>query len=187
MREIIASCKGVKIGSIKGEYPEDGRSKFLVDIHLDRVKPDAVMKQTVDHEFVDEYFTLSVVGKVIYSGAIVEFGQYREAFRDIDYPYVNNEAIVYLDDIWKKYHLNDMKAACSHQTPFPTNIDYDDWRRLQQIETDKCPKGYKYGSKWLLEVIPDEEVSKIRDFIEILNNEKRQRESKYQQRKGSQS
>ena len=75
-----------------------------------------MMKQTVDHEFVDEYFTLSVVGKVIYS---VGFGQYRERLRDIDYPYVNNEAIVYLDDIWKKYHLNDMKAACSHQTPFP--------------------------------------------------------------------
>lgn len=53
--------------------------------------------------------------------------------------------------IWKKWHLNDMQAGCEHQRIF-------DWGNDKVKKP--CPIcGYKYGTAWLKEDLPDWVVS----------------------------
>lgn len=53
-----------------------------------------------------------------------------------------------------KYHLNGMRAGCIHQTAV-----YRDGRYGREVDLDATPPcpitGYKYGSAWLLEELPE--------------------------------
>lgn len=98
-------------------------------------------------------------------------------------------------DVWKKYHLNDMRAGCEHQRaegwnvrPIdpskPTNAygkhfpgqRQDSWNMLAWVTRDEHPEGllshpcptcgYKYGSAWLKEELPPEIVATIESWIE---------------------
>lgn len=54
-------------------------------------------------------------------------------------------------DIWKRWHLNDMRAGCSHQRAMSLNI----YEHLGK----PCPIcGYKYGCGWIFEPVPDEVI-----------------------------
>lgn len=61
-------------------------------------------------------------------------------------------ALAKLGDRW---HLNDLQAACAHQT-----VVWEDGRygRQPSLElTEPCPEtGYRYGSAWLTEPLPDD-------------------------------
>jgi hypothetical protein len=53
-------------------------------------------------------------------------------------------------DIWHKWHLNDMRAGCEHQTAFGYDSKY---------LSEGCPIcGYRYGSKWNFEPVPNDVV-----------------------------
>ena len=54
-------------------------------------------------------------------------------------------------DIWKRWHLNDIRAGCSHQREMG-------WNRDEHLGKP-CPIcGYKYGCGWIFEPVPDEVV-----------------------------
>jgi hypothetical protein len=94
---------------------------------------------------------------------------------------------------WKAWHMNGMRAACAHQRaegwdlrPIdrtkPTNTygrhfvgqKHDSWNMLGWVRPDEHREGllgkpcevcgYKYGTSWLFESVPDEVVS----FLESL-------------------
>jgi len=57
-------------------------------------------------------------------------------------------------DIWKRWHLNDLRAGCQHQR----EEKWEDNNLLMK----PCPVcGYKYGSQWLYEELPQEVI----DFL----------------------
>lgn len=55
--------------------------------------------------------------------------------------------VMKLHELWQRWHLNDMRAACAHQVA--TNPDD------KMGTTPPCPEtGYSYGEKWLYESLP---------------------------------
>jgi hypothetical protein len=93
-------------------------------------------------------------------------------------------------EIWRRWHLNDMKADCEHQREeswdkrpidpakplntygkhFPGQ-SHDTWNMLAWVRRDEHPDGllshpcpvcgYKYGTAWNREEIPDEVLAEI--------------------------
>ncbi len=95
---------------------------------------------------------LSIVGtSPIMSGQISD---YLESLDPKDYQLCSGwteEMYRKLLDIWKRWHLNDMRAGCSHQRAM-------DWNRDEHLDKP-CPIcGYKYGCGWIFEPVPDEVV-----------------------------
>lgn len=90
-----------------------------------------------------------------------------------------NQVFMMIYDLWKKYHLNDMHAGTPEQESF-----VDNWKRnggkqdyysvctalkdagLYEVEHNGKP--YRYGSSWLYQEIPVEDINAIKHFIKVL-------------------
>lgn len=95
---------------------------------------------------------LSIVGtSPAMSGQIKE---YLESLDPKDYrlcPDWTEEMYRRLLDIWERWHLNDMRAGCSHQRAMGWNVD--------EHLGKPCPIcGYKYGYCWIFEPVSDEVI-----------------------------
>lgn len=104
---------------------------------------------------------------------------------------ISTEDLAELVSIWRRWHLNDMRAGCEHQReegwderPIdptkPTNTygrhfegqQQDSWNLLGWVRPDEHPDGlltkpcpvcgYKYGSAWLTEDLPES----VREWFE---------------------
>lgn len=70
-----------------------------------------------------------------------------------DFPH--NKQAMRLVQIWKRWHLNDMKAGCEHQRALG-------WTSYDKHPSEPCPTcGYKYGTAWLFEAVPDEILKEL--------------------------
>lgn len=96
-----------------------------------------------------------------------------------------------LVEVWKRWHLNDMRPGCEHQRGWEERpIDpskplgiygrhfkgqrQDSWNMLTWVRRDEHPEGllsfpcptcgYKYGTRWLREEVPQE----VLDFLTSL-------------------
>ena len=145
---------------IVGETPDSGITQVTVNIERRKC-----LKQTIDHKMVSEYSIISFAGENDRAiGQIVN---------ELEYLYNNGKLFIKKSDLkriielWNEWHLNDMNAACIHQTPFSVNeFSYEKFKELAQKETAKCPVGYRYGSDWLLKPVPDEVIKEIIDIFE---------------------
>jgi hypothetical protein len=95
--------------------------------------------QTVDHAFMTGHDELTISGGIwnrqktdfITCGQIID-----ELDNIVSYaPEWSRERVDVLRDMWQNYHLNGMNAGCIHQDG----------------PGDPCPRGYKYGSSWLVQ------------------------------------
>lgn len=83
----------------------------------------------------------------------------------------------FIDDIWKKYHLNGMHAGTPKQEKFieehlEGRYEYDKACKLLEENDLLCDKDYlvngepyKYGTAWLYQPIPDGVLDKIKALI----------------------
>ena len=61
--------------------------------------------------------------------------------------------------IWKRWHLNTMRAGCEHQTANP----YLMWRI-----GEPCPVcEYRYGHEWIAEPLPDDVVEWLTEHFTV--------------------
>lgn len=79
-------------------------------------------------------------------------------------------------EVWKRWHLNDLRAGCEHQRAENWGEDrvselgkLSCWVYPQEhpkgVLMKHCPVcGYQYGSAWLYEAIPAEIISEIRSW-----------------------
>jgi len=85
--------------------------------------------------------------------------------------------LIRLLDIWDRWHLNDMKAGCSHQRKLIPTIqetkgksffyadNYDNILKLKEFK--RCPKcGYQYGTAWKHERLPMDIVKFLANLVE---------------------
>jgi hypothetical protein len=125
-------------------------------------------RETVDHTRTTERLRLSIQGTVI-----SKYGNYENDRSWVRGGQVMDELLklvtlsdgwtvadaVHLSEVWRDYHLNDMKAGCAHQ-PLD-GLVWRDGRYGREIDlklTPTCPEtGYAYGSKWLYQPLPYEE------------------------------
>lgn len=73
--------------------------------------------------------------------------------------------------IWERWHLNDLNAGCVHQPPesivYETNSHYG-YRQPDLENTPRCPEtGYKWGSDWLAEVVPDDVLVEFHRLMDL--------------------
>lgn len=61
-------------------------------------------------------------------------------------------------NIWRRWHLNDLKAGCEHQRNLCWN---------NKNINESCPVcGYKYGTKWLKEELPQPVINYLESLPE---------------------
>lgn len=96
-----------------------------------------------------------------------------------DYPELRNNAeFCELKDLWEKYHLNDMKAGTTEQ-----EAAVKDWKAqgnaydyekvceylksidLYEVKVDGMEEPYRYGTAWLKEEVPEQDVKRIENLI----------------------
>jgi hypothetical protein len=101
--------------------------------------------------------------------------------------FVNYKKLRQLLTIWDKWNLNDLNAGCIHQRIAKWDeVKLDDTKPLTQdnmatwTTPDKNPKGlltvpcticgYKYGTAWLLEELPQDIIQFVKEFAGNLLN-----------------
>lgn len=127
--------------------------------------------ETVTHEEAGEYLEFTMTGLVVAKYVRREYpyhiGQCLDALLDITEPApgFTPSTIVDMHDTWKRWHLNGMNAGCAHQKVRWEDSDYG--RRPSLTKTLPCPiTGYRYGTAWLSEPLPEHIVTTVNEFIE---------------------
>lgn len=107
-------------------------------------------------------------------------GQARESLAEVTEPAPGwtLAEIAELGEIWDRWHLNDMRAACAHMdTTIPTDAHLEEryGRPDEQgwlLANVTCPEtGYRYGHAWLTEEIPADVVERVRHLMRSRSNE----------------
>lgn len=119
-------------------------------------------KETIDHQIVKKYKVLTISGfarknrlsDYAYAGQIQDELNNKNVRRWL----ISKEKIKELLEIWDEYHLNDLTPGCIHQKIG----NYED----PKIQNQVCPiTGYKYGTKWLLRVLPNNIEQKLKEIL----------------------
>lgn len=89
---------------------------------------------------------------------------------------VGNHLFEELYDLWKKYHLNDMHPGTPKQEQALRKAHLTNWANdytkcCEYLESINLlyDDGYKFGSGWLKEEIPEEDLKRINKLMEIKN------------------
>jgi hypothetical protein len=167
--------KTVVIGSIKpGVYYRRMRARVEVTIEI---KQKTINQRDVHLRNVTEGKILRITGGIGTSHSILGSGQVEKTIRDhlrnaeFDTLLVSREELERLLDIWKRWHLNDMRAGCAHQNklvPWLCELlgvghSYDELMTIPNFQ--RCPScGYNYGIAWLYEPLPEEVVNFLSQF-----------------------
>lgn len=95
-------------------------------------------------------------------------GQARESLGEVTEPAPGwtLAEIAELGEIWERWHLNDMRAACDHMSPDAHAL----WNR-GTVEECTAGSGYTYGRAWLTEEIPADVVERVRVLMRPRSNE----------------
>lgn len=86
--------------------------------------------------------------------------------------YKNNKLFQKIYRLWKLYHLNDMHAGTPKQEKFLNdniqkhNWDYKKCCNLLKRHGLLHDNGYEYGTNWLYEAIPENDLKLIYEIIE---------------------
>jgi hypothetical protein len=131
---------------------------------------------SINHEYVSPLTMqrLSITGTMwqrnhrFRDGDVVSSGQCLDALLDITEPEApwTLDEIGQLHDLWKRWHLNDMRAGCAHQTV----IVYEDTQYGRRVDlaattaANDCPLNYRYGSAWLYEPLPADVIDTVQRF-----------------------
>jgi hypothetical protein len=127
-----------------------------------------VKRETVDHRTVTSYQELTASGTTRSSRYGSESaGQIIGTLEEIDLATltITPEELRDLQRVWKSAHLNGMNAACVHQQNINHIQDYREWKAAAAEQTARCPRGYAYGSKWLVRALTNEELATARRLI----------------------
>ncbi len=110
--------------------------------------------QTVTHEQVSQFLELSISGVGVrkHARTIDQAGQIHEELGRITDSRggLRRSDMQALQQIWQRWHLNDMRAGCVHQGGV-------------------CPEGYQHGSAWLVELLPESVVEQVRSLMDDLD------------------
>lgn len=112
---------------------------------------------------------LSIVGEITNER---RYGQCYQAIRELVEQHGsgsrNKDQILKLLDIWERWHLNDMRAGTPRQTEIirpwlkrNPNKDYTEQCDYLFSHGMLIDDGYKYGTAWLYEPLPDDVITFI--------------------------
>lgn len=134
----------------------DQGDRFYLTLEIRNNEREAI---TINHQKVFSYQTLSIRGEVVEyrKQNASNLGQIRDRLSEITQPAkgFTLKDIAKINQIWEKWHLNNLQSHCAHQD---MAIKWD--------KVDPCPlNGYKAGSAWLLNELPQEIINEIQSFF----------------------
>lgn len=68
--------------------------------------------------------------------------------------------VLRLVELWERWHLNLMHAACAHMMTLPADPSYDARKGIVCPET-----GYRYGTAWLAERLPGDVWPEVQSIL----------------------
>lgn len=108
-------------------------------------------------------FTACCAGPAIYWGQCLDRAQ-----KELN---IKNPVMTEIVRLWRRWHCNDLHAG----TPCQENLVKEYTKTHRYDYTDVCKfleennllydNGYKYGSAWLKEEIPQEDLEKIKELL----------------------
>jgi hypothetical protein len=169
---------------VLGRYQDDNRaykSKITIDVKISSVDKDKI--SYVDGKSViSNPLVLSISGGIKAGNSDVEGGQIYDTIADVVdimefEPGFDKKSVLEIVQIWRDYHLNDLKAGTKLQTETINeafeksgkSYDYDLVDKILEHSKHgdiRVDNGYSYGSKWLLEELPKGLVFKLKALIE---------------------
>ena len=108
-------------------------------------------------------FRACCAGPAIYWGQCLDSAQ-----KELN---IKNPVMIEIVRLWKLYHLNDMKAGDKEQEKavkeYTKNNSYDYDKVCEYLESKNLlvHNDYRYGSAWLKEEIPQEDLEKIKELL----------------------
>jgi len=108
-------------------------------------------------------FRACCAGPAIYWGQCLDSAQ-----KELN---IKNPVMIEIVRLWKLYHLNDMKAGDKEQEKavkeYTKNNSYDYEKVCEYLESKNLlvHNGYRYGTEWLKEEIPQEDLEKIKELL----------------------
>lgn len=97
---------------------------------------------------------------------------YGQVIDEVEKAYKGNEIVEKIVNWWRKYHLNDMHAGTPKQEEALNKAGITNWaddygiccKYLESIGL-LYDNGYKFGSAWLKEEIPADDLQEIKEFL----------------------
>lgn len=123
---------------------------------INKVVIEYELEEKTDRETGEAYLQFTASGEVWNSKGtdIIEGGQMLDR---IAKRFPTNPRVQELTKIWRRWHLNGMKAACEHQRELGWTYNTH--------AGQKCPTcGYEIGTKWLVERIPEDVIERIKQL-----------------------
>lgn len=185
--------KTITIGKV--DYLGNGRKANAVELSVELKEVSGSAYETTAHEMVTSYVEFSMSGAIWHSNRadVYTRGQNIEEIAEF---FPNNARVQRLAAIWREWHLNGMTPGCDHQPeewhctnhetpvrcgwpairdefgeyPYPQRGDCCPvcGRNRWDEPTDSCPEtGYRYGTRWLVRILPVEIEDEIRMLIEL--------------------
>jgi hypothetical protein len=75
-----------------------------------------------------------------------------------------------LHTLWKRWHLNTMRAGCVHMPEFSYPQGQDPESRERWDNRPVCPEtGYRWGNSWLTEPLPEDVVTEVQRLIDLVS------------------
>lgn len=135
------------------------------------------VKQTVEHEEITDPVELAVTGHTFEKFSrrwdIDSGGQIVDTLKDLNPAKLaagwTPEDVTALHDLWQRWHLNTMRAACAHQEVVYVPGRYGGTEPSLD-KTPPCPHtDYTYGHAWLVEPLPEDVADQARRFAGMLD------------------
>lgn len=133
-------------------------------------------RETIWHQRTHSLTELSISANVGGNSAGAYGGQCPEVLLEMKDSVLSVDELKKLKDIWDRWHLNDMHGECIHQDKAAHCAEVggwlqgDEWTKMVEEQTAKCPIRYSYGSKWLVEPLPFEVVRFIQGLARKLGS-----------------
>lgn len=148
-----------------------------LDIEL-TLNPTNEIKLDIDlNEVKKDYFVLSISGGV-WNRRHNDYDTCGQILETIERDFCINAEIKEVVRLWRRWHLNDMKAGAREQSQViekwlkKENIRYDYTLACEYLKSIGLyeVKGYKYGHAWLVELIDEKDLASINQILSATNN-----------------
>ena len=156
------------VGAVPGAaYGYERDLRVSVDVRVEREERQESY-ETIEHEHVAAPLSIAVTtsvwrpdGSDIVSGGATRDPLREVAAKGIPGRFWDAGSLTELADLGDRWHLNWMQAGCAHQDVVWETGPYGN-RQPSLTLTRPCPEtGYRYGSAWLTEVLPERVVADV--------------------------
>lgn len=126
-------------------------------------KKDKKGRSYIDLQPIENYYCLSITYNVIQNGETIRSCQCQDFIDEIA---PNHKELQRIRKLQDAYHCNDLHAGTQEQENylalFPEVKDYKE--RLALLDKEGLNNPYKYGSDWLVKIIPTYIIDEIKDL-----------------------